>query len=127
MKSLEKITAYKCRWCGKVFMRSTHDCKFDPEKTNCLSCEKCLGVDIEDGSHYFVCADEIYPPLPEVADGQWASSGDKGNRRYKMRCGSYKPLKNYEGSKTYAAHLQEISCIKFMDKIAAVTKEDWQF
>lgn len=68
-----------------------------------------------------------YPLLTEVADGQWADSDDKENRHYKMKCKSYKPLKNYEGSKTYATHLQEISFIKFMDKIACVTKNDLKF
>ena len=115
MKDLIEIKAYKCRWCGKAFQNNRHDCKFDPDKTNCLSCKKCKGVDKEDGSRYFVCADDIQPSLPDVSFGVYADFREK-NRHYKMNCESYEPLENYEGSKSYAEHLQEIETQKFMEK-----------
>ena len=115
MKSLTEITAYKCRWCGKLFVRKTHDCKFDPDKTNCLSCEKCLGVGVDDNVAFFACTDLESPSLPDVAYGCWATYHGRNNR-WKMKCESYKPLPNYDGSKTYAKHLREIEEIEMVKR-----------
>jgi len=36
---MKEIKAYKCEFCGKVFMTpDRHDCKYNPEKRNCFTC-----------------------------------------------------------------------------------------
>lgn len=40
MKDLRPITMYKCQHCGKLFKTpDKHNCRRDPYKTNCYSCE----------------------------------------------------------------------------------------
>lgn len=36
---MEKVTRYRCKWCGKEFKTpDRHACKWDPDAFNCLSC-----------------------------------------------------------------------------------------
>jgi hypothetical protein len=40
MKSLKPITMYECQHCKKLFKTpDKHNCRRDPDKTNCYSCE----------------------------------------------------------------------------------------
>ena len=39
MRKMEQVTRYRCAWCGKEFKTpDRHDCKWDPDAHNCLSC-----------------------------------------------------------------------------------------
>lgn len=40
MKDLKPITMYECQHCKKLFKTpNKHNCRRDPDKTNCYSCE----------------------------------------------------------------------------------------
>lgn len=61
MRKMTKVTRFKCEWCGKEFhTQDRHDCKFDPDKRNCLSCKHVRGsFDVRDseGNYvFFKCA-----------------------------------------------------------------------
>ena len=38
-KSFKEVLRLQCNHCGKLFKTERHDCKFDPEKRNCLTCQ----------------------------------------------------------------------------------------
>lgn len=61
MRKMTKVTRFKCAWCGKEFhTQDRHDCKFDPDKKNCLSCKHVRGsfeIREPEGSYvFFKCA-----------------------------------------------------------------------
>lgn len=33
------VARQECQWCGNLYKTTRHDCKFDPEKRNCLTCK----------------------------------------------------------------------------------------
>ena len=40
MQNLKPITMYQCQHCKKLFKTSNkHDCRRDPDKTNCYTCK----------------------------------------------------------------------------------------
>ena len=55
-KSFVSVTRKQCCHCGKLFLTERHDCKFDPEKRNCLTCQHNLGQRSEHGVAFFECA-----------------------------------------------------------------------
>lgn len=63
-KAFKRVIRYRCQWCGKEFKTDhLHDCKFDPDKRNCLSCIHQIGSfcrdepgdGYEERGHYFQC------------------------------------------------------------------------
>jgi len=40
MRKMEQVTRYRCGWCGKEFRTpDRHECRWDPDAHNCLSCK----------------------------------------------------------------------------------------
>lgn len=55
-KKFVTVSRKQCCHCGKLFITERHDCKFDPEKRNCLTCQHNLGHrDDGEGDDYFEC------------------------------------------------------------------------
>lgn len=55
-KLFRTVTRKQCCHCGLLFVTERHDCKFDPEKRNCLTCQHNLGQRVNcDGEAYFEC------------------------------------------------------------------------
>lgn len=45
-------TRYECKYCHQLFATTKHDCKWNPCKKNCLTCEHCVGFDKGRGNIY---------------------------------------------------------------------------
>lgn len=82
---MEKVTMYRCRWCGKNFKTpSRHDCRFDPGHRNCLSCKfRGAFVKGDDGGYVgfghiedavpdgFMCEKDTDPEVGKPGQGWW--------------------------------------------------------
>lgn len=58
--SMQKISVYRCDFCGKIFKINRHFCFKDPSNKACASCEFYGGaekIQFEDGSifHSYIC------------------------------------------------------------------------
>ena len=55
-RSFTEVKRRQCNHCGNLYVTERHECKFDPEKRNCLTCQHNLGQRSEDGVAFFECA-----------------------------------------------------------------------
>ena len=122
---MQKVTRYKCEWCGKEFRTpDRHLCKWRPEVHNCLSCayrgafvkgEPARQVDFgewEDGvansfmCHCKKCFDD---PKSSTGQGGWNDFPSAAYSDNEKELGSGKPIccrdwkmvPGYKGKKTY--------------------------
>lgn len=82
---LKQIVAFKCEYCKKVFKTRRHDCKFDPDKKNCFSCEHYTGtLEREPPEH-----DEMFGLTSCKIDGEVMWLDDLIQIGYNMQCKSH--------------------------------------
>ena len=119
--SLERIIAYRCRWCGKIFRTSgRHVCKFDPVLRNCLSCRHCRGVrfiaengqnldefEAENGEYFYekwLQCDLGCDPFGEIRSLPKLSA-----RGWRADCGRHESMDNYAGKASYYEKIMRLS------------------
>lgn len=76
---MERITAYKCANCDKIFRTKRHDCKHDPEKKNCFTCANSRG---------FQSYNHERPAISCKAEHDWDLE-DLKHKSYKLDCEDY--------------------------------------
>ena len=113
-RMMTKLTVYKCKWCGKTFKTpNLHDCKFDPDHRNCLSCRHNCGCrKFEMQGECDVIPSRIICPFhleQDGSDGPNAFPYAKGH----CQCKDYKILDGYQGSRTFAEHRDDIELGQF--------------
>lgn len=80
-------TKYECKYCHKLFNTTKHDCKWNPNKRNCLTCKHCIGFEqgegdiydsstlgfIEHQSSYFLCEKDLhdFAELEAIHEDNW--------------------------------------------------------
>lgn len=107
-REMKKVTVYKCKWCGRMFKTpNLHQCKFDPDLKNCMSCKHnagCRPGEYEEGE--FIPPRIICPFHPADDDGG-------GNNEFPMakenaQCPHHELLEGYKGSKSFAARRDSV-------------------
>lgn len=104
-----KLTRYRCRWCGKLFATDKkHDCKFHPDKRNCLSCKRCSGVEdgeIEGVNGHYIPAKRFICDVDALGDADEMYLVTFSHDNWKGFCDEYDPLPDYTGSKSYSDNI----------------------
>ena len=109
-RKFKKVERYECSYCGHLFKTERHDCKFDPEKKNCLTCVHCQGQERSHGSE----EDGGYgPPMFKCEaglDGGTTSIDVIQNQNWNMQCEKWRMLERvYTNARTaYGKHLLEV-------------------
>ena len=111
-KSFTEVKRKQCNNCGKLFVTERHDCKFDPEKRNCLTCQHNLGQRICDSEAYFECA--------KGNDDGWTNLGDIISAHWKMNCKDWQLVELVER----AHNVREAQNNKFRRITAEKLEED---
>ena len=115
-RSFKEVLRLECNHCGKLFKTRMHDCKFDPEKRNCLTCQHNLGQRREDGVAFFECAKGHTEDWVEIIPIQ--------SLKWKMDCKDWQLVELVE----LAHNVREAQGNKFRRIIAArleKDKENW--
>ena len=99
-KSFKEVLRLQCNHCGKLFKTERHDCKFDPEKRNCLTCQHNLGQLSEDGVAFFECAKGHTEDWVEIITIQ--------SLNWKMDCKDWQ-LANWSSVRTMSARRKATS------------------
>lgn len=107
----EKISMYKCKWCGKIFRSTRHKCMFNPSMKNCFSCKYCKGFDSFEGQR----ADpesgwswELEPyrmfacELEKTINTDYADFDSLHDRKWIGNCPYYEIRDSYNGKQSYA-------------------------
>lgn len=101
-KAFKRVIRYRCQWCGKEFKTDhLHDCKFDPDKRNCLSCIHQTGSDneTEDDKPYFVC---------DTVDGasRFCDIDTIARNNWNGECPDYEAVPDWKGKETFRKRRQ---------------------
>lgn len=114
-KNFEKITMFQCKYCGKRYLTTRHQCKFDKEKHNCFSCQYMTGI--QETNKKIFMGDNWYE---EENDEQVISIVEKSvickvgkcltlnklaKNKWELECDLYKELEDYEGKNTFLNNL----------------------
>lgn len=114
-KAFKRVSRYLCKWCGKEFKTDhLHDCKFDPDKRNCLSCVHQIGSDKEEGDPvtcapdmpYFVCDKD------ECDGSRFCDIATLGRNNWQGKCPFHEPVPGWRGKATFKARRQAAEAAK---------------
>lgn len=107
-KQFEEIKMYKCKWCGKTFRTTRHDCKFDADKVNCFTCKYSNGINIsgwESGeTPYFEC-DKYDYILDACGKEEYSEVEYLKENHYHTDCPCYEQIDNYVGKESLSGEL----------------------
>lgn len=106
---MKKVTRYVCRWCKKEFHRpDLHDCKWKPEKRNCLSCvHECGDFSINErrDTEFGPCYDETkFFQCDLLGKNECDSCNnitDLAISNWKGCCDDYEMVHDYKGTVTF--------------------------
>lgn len=124
-RKFTRVVRYRCEWCGREFRTDRlHDCKFDPDKRNCLSCRHQIGdfdVREDDGCGHF--HRESFFQCDALGAGYCDfvnSVADLCGMDWRGRCDSYELVDGWAGVETFKARR-----LALLDKENARAKEDF--
>lgn len=105
MKKMLKVTRYKCAWCGEEFRTpDKHDCKFDPDKRNCLSCRHVCGTFLVRGDKLNGEGDTVFFQCRKHGKDECDLSNDISvlhADHWRGDCPQYELADGYAGKETY--------------------------
>jgi hypothetical protein len=125
VNNMKQVVRYECKWCGKLFKTpNRHNCRFDPEHHNCLSCRHCGKFDRHEEEDWTVraecVADGVFAQPTIVVkgfrceyDGTEVGEGSLNDFPYAISvdgqgCPNWKQMEGYIGTRSFAERQRKL-------------------